>query len=90
MAKIRTVNVITIVCGIFNSVLSFTGDDDGKVEAEKYFGDLVHNDMIQTHETDDEVIEETIQASLDNGYYDNEDYEVIISWSDANESLTHS
>ena len=84
MAKLRTVNIIQIFGGVINSIDSFTDDDEGKNEAEKLFGDLVHANMIQTVETDDPIIAETISNCLDNGYYSDGDdyYNIIISWSD--------
>ena len=68
MAKIKTVNVVEIIGGVIASINSFTADDEGKVEAETLFGNLIHQTLIQHVETDHPIIAETIVNCLKDGY----------------------
>ena len=84
MAKLRTINVIQMAGGVLQTIESYTGDEEGVTQAEKLFGNYIHSDMIQRHETDDPIIAETIETCIENGYYDGDDdyYNVLLSWSD--------
>lgn len=84
MAKIRTINVIQMAGGVLQTIESYSGDEEGVAQAEKQFGNYIHADMIQRYETDDPIIAETIEACIENGYYDGDDdyYNVLLSWSD--------
>ena len=60
--KLQTVNVTKSVCGILDSIDSFTDDVDGNKEAESLFISLVK-------EVDPNPTDSDIESYLDNGNF---------------------
>ena len=61
MAKLNTVNVITIFGGTVESIESFTDDLEGNKEADKFF-----SEQLRKHGID----EQDIKDACDGGYYE--------------------
>ncbi len=78
--KLNTVNVITLVGGVLNSVVSFSDDTEGNKEAEALFLKLVKLD-------DEELDDETLDDILNDGIYEFGDSEHVISHSMSEEVI---
>lgn len=70
--KLQTINVIEITEDGLLSVRSFSEDDDGVAEAEKFFKDILK-------EQEPEFTEEDIESYLKDGLYERNGYELYIA-----------
>ncbi len=72
--KLNTVNIITYVNESVQGITSFTENRKGNKEAEVLFKNLIKENYSETSEED-------IDASLDNGYFEEDGWQVFLTHS---------
>jgi len=70
--KIDTISVITYVHDSIQGITSFKNTAKGRKEAEKLFTNLIKENYSETSEED-------IEACLDNGYFEEDSWQVFIA-----------
>ena len=70
-SQISSVNIVTYVNDSVQGVTSFKDNEEGNKEAERLFTNLIKENYSETTEED-------IEASIDNGYFEEDNWQVFI------------
>ena len=73
--KVNTINVTEMADDAILGITSFSTDEEGKAEAEERFRFCVK-------ENGENVTDEEIEDCIEDGYFEQGNYQVFITWSD--------
>jgi hypothetical protein len=80
MQALETINVVEVVDGTIISLVSFSTDRDSIETAENMFAQKIKENMGNGSYSEDD--KEQLEDYVDNGYFENDNYQIFLRWSD--------